>query len=51
MNRFRIQSEYEPKGDQPNAIETLVAGAGEGAGDQVLLGVTGSGKTFTVAKV
>ncbi len=49
--RFILHSEYEPAGDQPQAIEDLVKAAKEGARDQVLLGVTGSGKTFTMAKV
>jgi excinuclease ABC subunit B len=49
MDEFRIQSDFEPKGHQPAAIETLSAGIREGATDQVLLGVTGSGKTFTMA--
>src|SRR5204862_2911264 len=48
---LRIVSEFEPKGDQPRAIADLVAGAESGERDQVLLGVTGSGKTFTMAKV
>jgi excinuclease ABC subunit B len=48
---FRIQSEYQPAGDQPTAIAELVAGIGEDDRTQVLLGVTGSGKTFTMAKV
>jgi len=48
---LRIVSEFEPKGDQPQAIEELVAGVKEHERDQVLLGVTGSGKTYTVAKV
>ncbi len=48
---FRIVSEFEPKGDQPEAIKELVAGISEQERDQVLLGVTGSGKTFTMAKV
>ncbi len=46
-----IQSEFEPKGDQPTAIAELVAQANAQERDQVLLGVTGSGKTFTMAKV
>ncbi len=50
-NRFRVQSEYEPAGDQPAAIRELVAGLTAVEKDQVLLGVTGSGKTFTMAKV
>ncbi len=48
---FRLQSPFEPKGDQPQAIADLVAGINNGETDQVLLGVTGSGKTFTMAKV
>ena len=48
---FKLVSEYEPAGDQPAAIEELVAAARAGEKDQVLLGVTGSGKTFTMAKV
>jgi excinuclease ABC subunit B len=49
--RLRVVSEYEPAGDQPTAIRDLVAGIAAGERDQVLLGVTGSGKTFTMAKV
>ncbi len=49
--RFNIVSEFEPKGDQPRAIAELVAGTQAHERDQVLLGVTGSGKTFTMAKV
>src|SRR5580698_6770579 len=49
--RFEIVSDYEPAGDQPTAIADLVAGVHEHEHDQVLLGVTGSGKTFTMAKV
>jgi excinuclease ABC subunit B len=48
---FRLQSPFAPQGDQPQAIEALVEGAVAGAQHQVLLGVTGSGKTFTVAHV
>ena len=48
---FRLISEFEPRGDQPAAIEKLVAGVEQGRRDQVLLGVTGSGKTFTMAHV
>ncbi len=48
---LRVVSEYEPAGDQPAAISQLVAGIGAAERDQVLLGVTGSGKTFTMAKV
>ncbi len=49
--RFKLYSEYKPKGDQPAAIEMLVKGLNDGAKDQVLLGITGSGKTFTIASV
>jgi excinuclease ABC subunit B len=49
--RLRIVSDYEPKGDQPQAISEIVAGVSARERDQVLLGVTGSGKTFTMAKV
>ncbi|HLH92694.1 MAG TPA: excinuclease ABC subunit UvrB [Xanthobacteraceae bacterium] len=49
--RFVVKSEYEPKGDQPQAIAELVEGAKRNDRTQVLLGVTGSGKTFTMAKV
>jgi excinuclease ABC subunit B len=49
--RFVIQSEFEPKGDQPEAIRELVEGVRRHDRTQVLLGVTGSGKTFTMAKV
>ena len=48
---FRLETKYTPAGDQPAAIAELVAQAAEGERDQVLLGVTGSGKTFTMAKV
>ncbi|PZQ51892.1 MAG: excinuclease ABC subunit UvrB [Novosphingobium pentaromativorans] len=48
---FKVVSEYVPNGDQPTAIADLVSTAGEGEKTQVLLGVTGSGKTFTMAKV
>jgi len=49
--KFKLVSEYEPAGDQPTAIRELVDAAAEGEKTQVLLGVTGSGKTFTMAKV
>jgi excinuclease ABC subunit B len=49
--RFEVVSEFGPKGDQPEAIRQLVEGVGQHERDQVLLGVTGSGKTFTMAKV
>lgn len=48
---FKIHSDYTPAGDQPAAIQALVAGLGQGLTDQVLLGVTGSGKTFTMAHI
>ena len=48
---FQLVTPYQPKGDQPRAIEELVKGLGAGEQHQVLLGVTGSGKTFTMAKV
>ena len=51
MSGFRLESAYKPTGDQPQAIESLVSGVRAGAPAQVLLGVTGSGKTFTVANV
>ena len=50
-HRFVLTSDYQPAGDQPQAIAALTAGLRAGERDQVLLGVTGSGKTFTVAKV
>ena len=48
---FRLHSKYKPTGDQPQAIEKLVEGVLDGIRTQVLLGVTGSGKTFTMANV
>src|SRR5688572_21274656 len=48
---FKVVSSYQPRGDQASAIEQLVTGLGEGEKHQVLLGVTGSGKTFTMAKI
>lgn len=51
MGKFKITSEYKPTGDQPEAINELVDGLRSGEKSQVLLGVTGSGKTFTVANV
>src|SRR5438309_8584975 len=48
---FRLHSEFEPAGDQPQAIDELCEGLARGEKDQVLLGVTGSGKTFTMAHV
>ena len=50
-NKFVITSDYKPNGDQPNAINSLVKNIQRGESEQVLLGVTGSGKTFTMAKV
>src|SRR5262245_31136895 len=50
-SRFRLTSEFEPRGDQPRAVDELTAGVLRGDKHQVLLGVTGSGKTFTVASV
>lgn len=50
-SRFRLVCEYQPRGDQPRAIAQLTDGLGRGERHQVLLGVTGSGKTFTVANV
>src|SRR5512141_1118613 len=49
--KFKLEANFEPQGDQPEAIEQLSRGVAAGDRDQVLLGVTGSGKTFTVAKV
>lgn len=49
--KFELVSKYKPAGDQPNAIEKLVEGVEDGLASQVLLGVTGSGKTFTIANV
>ena len=49
--KFKLASDYEPRGDQPEAIAQLVRGINDGDRHQVLLGVTGSGKTFTMAKV
>jgi len=51
MNEFKLVSEFQPKGDQPQAIELLTEAVLKGFPHQVLLGVTGSGKTFTVANV
>ena len=50
-NKFKIESPFEPSGDQPEAIRNLCEGIERGEKNQVLLGVTGSGKTFTMAKV
>ncbi len=51
MSSFQLESPFTPKGDQPEAIRQLVAGLDDGTEHQVLLGVTGSGKTFTMANV
>ena len=51
MDRFKLVSSYKPTGDQPEAIDGLIAGLENGIDEQVLLGVTGSGKTFTMANV
>jgi excinuclease ABC subunit B len=51
MSNFYLKSEYKPAGDQPNAIESLFNGIKDGENHQTLLGVTGSGKTFTMANV
>lgn len=51
MPQFQLTSEFEPAGDQPEAIRQLVAGLQEGRKEQVLMGVTGSGKTFTMANI
>ena len=51
MDHFKLVSSYKPTGDQPEAIESLVGGVEKGLREQTLLGVTGSGKTFTMANV
>ena len=51
MDKFVLHSEYQPTGDQPQAIAELVQGFKEGNQFQTLLGVTGSGKTFTMANI
>ena len=51
MPEFHVVSEYSPAGDQPQAIELLSQGVAAGLDEQTLLGVTGSGKTYTMAKV
>lgn len=51
MNSFKLAAKFEPTGDQPTAIAQLVAGLEKGVKDQTLLGVTGSGKTFTMANI
>ena len=51
MDKFKLCSDYRPTGDQPQAVDALVSGLENGLDEQVLLGVTGSGKTFTMANV
>ncbi len=51
MEKFILHSDYKPTGDQPEAIEKLVESINEGNREQTLLGVTGSGKTFTMANI
>ena len=51
MSEFKLQAPYQPTGDQPQAIDRLVRGFREGNQCETLLGVTGSGKTFTMANV
>lgn len=51
MEHFELKSEYKPTGDQPEAIQKLTDGVNMGLREQVLLGVTGSGKTFTMANI
>ncbi|MDX9917552.1 MAG: excinuclease ABC subunit UvrB [Gudongella sp.] len=51
MNEFKIEADYKPTGDQPEAVESLVEGLNDGLKHQVLMGVTGSGKTFTMANI
>lgn len=51
MGRFELHSKYKPSGDQPKAIDELARGVERGEKAQVLLGVTGSGKTFTMANI
>ena len=49
--QFRLQTKYQPTGDQPRAIAQLIDGLEKGEREQTLLGVTGSGKTFTMANI
>ena len=51
MGKFKLQSSFRPQGDQPQAIRQLVDGLNRGYKHQTLLGVTGSGKTFTMANI
>src|SRR3989344_9690881 len=50
-NKFKLQARWNPKGDQPKAIKALIEGVKKGMEHQTLLGITGSGKTFTIAGV
>ena len=51
LREFKLKSKYQPTGDQPQAISQLVEGLKNGEREQTLLGVTGSGKTFTMANI
>lgn len=51
MTKFKLKSDYKPTGDQPTAIQQLVEGLEKKQHEQTLLGVTGSGKTFTMANI
>ena len=51
MEKFQLVSDFQPTGDQPEAIKALVEGINNGDRDQTLIGVTGSGKTFTMANI
>ena len=51
MAEFKLVSKYSPSGDQPKAIDELVQGINDGKKEQVLLGATGTGKTYTIANV
>ena len=51
MGDFKLVSKFKPTGDQPQAIDALVDGLNKGYNEQTLLGVTGSGKTFTMANI
>lgn len=51
MDKFKLVSKYKPTGDQPQAIDALVKGVLDGDKEQTLMGVTGSGKTFTMANI
>ncbi len=51
MEKFKLTSKYKPQGDQPQAISELTDGINSGINHQTLMGVTGSGKTFTMANV